>query len=225
MDVTLTKIISAINWPGAIILICIFFFIFFRKPISALINRIRSLEKFGVRATMDNVQQKPDDYKTLNAKLDSVGESGESQIINTIKYYSFISAEIYKNAVETDFDKIINRNDDEKKEILLKYAAVTQLQMEFLNIYYLIYGSQINILRHLNSLAMGDTQIALQSFYDNAKKTNPNFPFGYKFEQYMFFLLNHNLINEKNGNFVITEFGRDFLTYIIKAKLPEYKLF
>ena len=95
----------------------------------------------------------------------------------------------------------------------------------FERIYYLIFGSQIRLLQHLNS-AFSAPKEEFKFYFDNTVELNPAFFKDYDYDQYLNFLIGNNLIDEdKNGIIAVSIIGRDFLKYIVEEGLSDYKLY
>ena len=128
----------------------------------------------------------------------------------------------YEERIKKDLE---NRRIDDKKaiEILCRHLAGTQIALNFEQIYSTIWGSQINLLKYLNSrVPTGDTADNLKViFYETAAIIHPLIYAGYPFENYLYFLRSRTLIMEENGIYNITNLGRDFLVYMMQTGKSE----
>jgi hypothetical protein len=122
-----------------------------------------------------------------------------------------------------------NRGLDDKKaiDILSRHLAATQLALRFEYIYSSIWGSQINLLKYLNSRApYGDTVESIKSiFYETATSLYPEVYNNYSFEAYIHFLISRTLIVQSDNIFNITNLGRDFLIYLIQTGKSESRAY
>lgn len=120
-------------------------------------------------------------------------------------------------------DDIKNRGltDPEAIEALIRYLANAQITLVFNEIDRKIWGSQVELLQHLNS-SPGCSAEALRFFYDLAvsRATNQEAFREYTFEQYLQFLTGHGLITEHIGYYIISQLGRDFLIFLTAKGAP-----
>lgn len=111
--------------------------------------------------------------------------------------------------------------DVETIAVLIRHLAGTQIELSFNEIYYHIWGSQVELLQYLNS-SSGSSAERLRFFYDLAisRATNREVFREYTFEQYLHFLMNHGLITELTGSYFISQRGRDFLIFLTAKGAP-----
>lgn len=204
------ELVDSIKWPIAIIIIIILFL----KPIKNLINRITKVG-FG--------------NKTLEASQQSVTKKIEDQEISAIdraiNLFRTETIEMFEDAVEreTDINKL--KSDSERIERLKNYSTIIYIKRHFDTIYTSIFGSQIRILQRLNTLNP-ENKDSIEVYYENAKRSNPNFYENYSYNDYLHFLINFNLIIvEKDETIQITILGADFLKYLIESNKDLDKLF
>ena len=116
---------------------------------------------------------------------------------------------------ESGFEEV--KSESGKVEILLKYSEALYLILSFERLYNVIFGSQLNILEHVNTYN-SETKESLKRFYDSSKQQYPEFYATYTYDEYFKFLLSMETItlNEK-GQCQITWLGRDFLKYIVET--------
>jgi hypothetical protein len=109
--------------------------------------------------------------------------------------------------------------------VLIRQLAVTQLWLRAEYFYRTIFGSQIQILKFLNTRP-GSTKAELLGFYEQAKANFPKLYATYSFEQYLQYLLRGPLILEDApDHYAITWAGREFLKWMTDQGLVETKLF
>src|SRR5690606_30773553 len=103
---------------------------------------------------------------------------------------------------------------NKKVEILTKYAEALYLILSFDRLYNTIFGNQLFILDLVNTNNT-QTKEDLRIFYDNAREKYPNFFDTYPYDDYIEFLISHELIVFSNDGYcAITWLGRDFLKYL-----------
>jgi hypothetical protein len=78
-----------------------------------------------------------------------------------------------------------------------------------------IFGSQLEILLHLNSRPDGETLENIRTFYERAAQTFPEAYKSYSFEAYLRFLENSELITREDQRVLITPKGRGLFHYMM----------
>jgi hypothetical protein len=78
----------------------------------------------------------------------------------------------YQEYVKTESNYINQPTDREKYETLLKYSTTLYIYKTFEMIYNLIWGSQIQLIQYLNSVASAENTV-LEFYYNNAKTSFP----------------------------------------------------
>lgn len=130
--------------------------------------------------------------------------------------------EEFEEKINADLEQIAN--DPEKVDVLVKNLAQQQLSIYFEKIYFSIFGSQIKLLENLAVMGNGgETAKNLSVIFLHAKTNNPDYFGDWQFSDYMDFLLNWNLVEIKDNLYVISKYGRAFLTYITAARLNKNK--
>jgi hypothetical protein len=121
--------------------------------------------------------------------------------------------------------KKLNINQEEQVNILVRHLAVTQLCHRAEFIYRTIFGSQIILLKFLNTSGVG-TKAHLSQIYEIAKSQSPEVYANYSFEQYLHYLLTWILITTPdNEQYFITIAGQEFLKWMTAARVSENKPF
>jgi len=119
--------------------------------------------------------------------------------------------QIRKSLVDS---KITDQNEREK--VLVRHLAVSQIARSFDRVYWLIFGSQIRALMHLNTHAMDRLQDGvMKNLYDQAAAKYSDFYATYAFEQWIEFLEREGLLEKNDGNVRITLVGREYLKYLV----------
>jgi len=197
-------LIKVLVWPAAIVIIGCIFMRLFRPSIEALLGRIREIGPSGLKATPNQTQTSTD---AKEMPVDELMKDFDNPLLKEREVA--ISADLDKRGVSTEADKV---------RLLTRHLAVMQLSFFFEAVYQLIWGSQIYILEHLNTIRMGDSAKNLKElFYDDALKKYPDYFANYSYENYLGFLKNTGLIMEKNGNLLITNTGVEFLQYLARS--------
>ncbi len=110
-----------------------------------------------------------------------------------------------------------------KKTLAYLTVEFSKLRMEkeFLVLYFASYGSQLSILDFLNSVPKFDEGFA-RNLFEEKRKTNDRIK-NMKYEQYIGFLTNNNLVESNNGMMNITAKGTEFLTFLTKTGYTLYR--
>jgi hypothetical protein len=138
-----------------------------------------------------------------------------SSFSSTVSRVSGIKGIEFVN-ISQDMNDLIENNPKktDKKEIEKWY--------KFEKIYRVIYGSQISLLDALNSYPTSNENI---KFYYN--KASDYYSESYKtisLEQWTQFLIKKGLCVEENGVYKITDFGIEFLLYLVKNGMNKNKI-
>ena len=131
---------------------------------------------------------------------------------------------LQENSIKADLEGQ-DLTDTETIEVLIRHLAGTQLELIFNEIDYRIWGSQVELLQHLNS-SLGSSAEELRGFYNLAvrRSANPGEFVKYTFEQYLQFLTGYGLVTELTGLYFISQFGRDFLIFLTNRGSPKKSL-
>ncbi len=201
MEATIAYAVAALVF-GAV------FIIIFKKQIIELFPR---LKKFGLTGVILSENQKGSlegtdprrEAETLIRQLDS-------NLIREIE--DNIKAEFAQRKL----------SGPEAVPVLIKYFAVVYIEYLFLNIYRIIWGSQINLLDYLNT-QNGQSREALKIFYDIGTSQYPDVYENYSYDQWLGYLKDQVLLREDNAMFRITVRGREFLLYLTRSGLSRNK--
>lgn len=199
--------LRVLAWPTATLSIVWYF----RKELSALLNRIQDIK-----------------YKdwTLNAPnqitlTDEISEDVKDKIKETIQE----KREEIKSK-ETLPPSPSKEQLQSQVDALLTQVATVQSAFRFERIYNLIFGTQIMTLQNLKKNVGGMWHVALASWYEDVRAQDPTLK-NYPFSDYIGFLLNAKLIQSiespKGRMYIITDLGTDFLEYIEKSRYPKFK--
>ena len=192
------------SWPLVVLIIVVFALILFRKPISDLIPKIRSLGigKTGLETHSPQLLQKEQEKK-----------SPAEEMMRAFDNKLLLDREdIIKKDLES---KVLNQG--EMLNVLIRHLAMTQLTLRFEYLNSLIWGSQIEILQNLNSSPHGMTVELIKPRYDFAADIYSVQFANYSFEKYLDFLISNILIVNQDNRYFITVLGREFLTFLVQT--------
>lgn len=201
----LIKIIGLFAWPLVALIGGIFIFIFFRKEVSSFINRIRSVGKGSIETTSGAREEAA--AKTGNTARREFMENPQSVVLS--EQEQRIKADLISRGLES--------NNKDTIDVLVRELAQTQLDNAFLDTYYLIYGSELRLLQHLNSITgAAYTDGQLSRYVDVVRAQFPNRPNIESRESFMSVLVVSNLVTRNDNGYFITELGREFLAWIVR---------
>lgn len=210
-----------ISWP-VVVFIGI---LVFRKPLAALLGRESvqvGLSKEGLTLAASAAVKIQAGSEPVAKGLSDPETEKRLEAVRNINVVPIALEQA--GLIRTDLEKL-GVNQEEQVEILVKHLAVTQLWLRAEITYRIIFGSQIALLKALNTLNSG-TRAQLSQFYENAKAQFPQLYANYSFEQYLHYLLSQSLITAQDPDrFAITVAGKEFLKWMTEMGLAENKPF
>ena len=202
----ISALVPALAWPAAVVI----FFIWFRKPIAAIIERIKKISPSGGIETGSTPSQKSTTEDKKSA--DELMRGFDSIVL--LEQEENIRKELQKYDLSTP---------EKTESILIKHLASTGLALRFEQINKVIWGSQIKILEKLNSTIDGATKEDLLPYYNMAVEQNPDIISAYSFENYMDYLIRNILVLQDGTHYKITNLGVDFLGYLVNTGQTGYR--
>lgn len=126
--------------------------------------------------------------------------------------------------IRRDLEQLqLNTPTDATVDLLVNHLALTQCAAAAERLYRLIFGSQIAILKCLNTRT-DSPEAPIRAIYGEAKGRYPAFYESYSFEEYIQFLVSWELITvTADHKYKITETGREFLGYMVSLGLSDEK--
>lgn len=196
---TFLKILEVIKWPfvAIVAIVC------FRRCIAAFINRAR-----GVKYPGGEIQAGPPPQ-----------DAAEIEVGSAEKFLQALNSPVL-----LDTEKVIREvlakegiaTAEDKEKVLIRHLAIAQLKFTFSRIDFQIYLGQLKIIEVLNSNS-APKQMAMD-VYNKAIASYPEFLKDYPFEKYLGFLKTNNLILEHEDTLSITQFGREFLAFLVRTE-------
>jgi hypothetical protein len=169
-----------------------------------LISRITSNGKSGLKAEpLPEVQREKQKSEAVQELLLAVGNS-----IALADIEGRIKAEIVERGLGNDEDTV---------KVLIKHLAGARLLLEFEQIYNLIFGSQIYLLKKLNEIVgQGQNNQFVEAHFQHVKTMFAKELGSWSFDQYMTFLFARMLVVNNKGIYHITNLGVEFLTWMAR---------
>lgn len=179
--------------------------VIFYKPIARLIDRISGASKEGITF------ERPQEIGEVKPKLLSFTELMKEPI----------SASILERekTVQAQLQAFNLKSEEEKISALSRALATARIALEFNNIAYTIFGSQVTLLVQLSGTHNGITQNQAEAIFEQAKTAFPELHDGKKFDDWLIYLRSNNLITLNDDKIDITQFGTDFLKHLVDSRL------
>lgn len=195
--------LSWLAWPGVVLILGVAFLFLFRKPIASFLFRATEVSKSGIRAAAAQGQIAEVSSSTA---AENLMRSFDSEALLTRE-------EMILGLLR---DRGVGGAPDQVK-VLARHLAAFQLAYSYQRIDRLIFGSQLEILLHLNTLSSPVPRDSVRPFYEQAVAEAPDFFSSYPFESYLGFLSSNGLIHDANGQLTITPEGRYFLVFLAQT--------
>ncbi|MCH8135429.1 MAG: hypothetical protein IIB77_05565 [Proteobacteria bacterium] len=208
LDITL-QILGVVKWP-VIALIGIWWF---KKEFSDLMGRIRKVNKGGVKFR-DKTRQPmiaPDRPTPGDEQYEQMMQYGYSNLLPDAE-----------RLIDKDFAEREIVRDEQKIDILRRHLAVTQIYLQFQQIHAFIFGSQVALLRDLNSVVLEGRNQEYIDAWANAVIAREQLE-GWTAQQYMAYLLTSNLVlfDEDAQIWKLSLLGQDYLLWILRENKLE----
>ncbi|XVJ69678.1 MAG: hypothetical protein HEQ39_08495 [Rhizobacter sp.] len=197
--------IEAVAWPIATFVFAGFATLLFRKPIERVLERISSASKDGV------LFGRPQDLEP--PKLEAVGFD---ELIQQPISATVIERE---KSVVADLDKLPLKSDSERIVLLRRAIASLNVELEYTRVAHIIFGSQLNFLVQLAGTRNGLPRSHAENMYSEAVKNFPDVYANRQFGSWMDYLIFHGLVVLREDRIDITQYGTDFLKYLVDARL------
>jgi hypothetical protein len=146
----------------------------------------------------------------------SVDRSGGFRRLRGEAVRPFESVALRENetAIRADLDRRAPMDLNRRVDLLVTHLATAHLIFSFEIISRTIWGSQIDLLLHVNTQLAGEAIENLRTYYAAAAAQAPDNLSGYSFDRYLGYLQNQGLVNEFGGRIHITNFGKEFLAHL-----------
>jgi hypothetical protein len=195
-----------------------------RRNLGALIDRASEFKAFGVETKLTPQLSQREQIDT--EKIDSgVRPVGRQDAIAGAPPNSPLYEPFELHAREAFMSRYPDDPELRFAWVLRLYAETHVLRMHESS-YRVIFGSQIQALRHLN-LVRSVPQTGLREFYDKAKAVNPLIYVKITFQTWCDFLAAQGYVtiaSDAEQVVTITVLGQDFLLWMTRVSAPDNKL-
>ena len=187
------------TWPFVSLILGVVALILFRKPLSGLINRLRKAGPW-LEAAPPETQQS---LQKLDETVQDLMNFGSSPAV--LYRERLIKEDIETRQIANAGEKLVN--------ILVRQLAVTRLALSCEQIYNIIFGSQIHLLRAINNA--GTSGLPMNSVVGHFEHVAQLFPALQTFtiKGYLGYLFDANLMTAQNDVCYIMPDGTEFLVW------------
>jgi len=188
-------------WPAVVIVICIAAFVILRPAFIRLLDRVSKASKDGISFDRGQERGMPE---TPPLSFDDLMKLPiTASILDREKY------------LKTYIETLKLKSDSDKTDVLVRFLSFSRLEIEFNNISYHIFGSQVDLLNHLSGNLYGLILSQIEPIYNLAKETYPASYENRTLNDWLNYLITNNLITQNNDRIIITQYGKDFLKHLI----------
>lgn len=199
--------LAILNWPVVVLVIALVAMFVFRTPLSALIQRTKSVGKTGIETYYEAQPAEPRDEKKA---IDEFLKTYDNPLISEAE--DLIRQDLKQRKIETPPDR---------EKALIRSCASLNIILRFERDAQSIWRSQLGLLRFLNARAGGANIDESVEFYEVGKRLFPKWYVDYPFEKWLVFLQSSNLIERNNSRVAISVEGREFLKYLVASGRPD----
>jgi hypothetical protein len=198
-------VIEVLRWPAAVVVIAVVGFAVFRAAINRLLDRTRKISRDGVEVeAAEQAERLQAQGGPEVPKLPTWSEANQSPML----------IEEMTRLRKVLSERIPAGEQDERETLLIAALAESGITINFLHIYRLIYGSQLDALDFISSFSPTKPE-QLDHFYDFTKTELPEVTF----EAWLDFLVTNVLVLRDEDGLTITVKGREFLAFLARAGL------
>jgi hypothetical protein len=188
------------TWPGVALIIAVTAMVLFRKQIGSFIIRAKSISRVGIE-TFD-----PPQGQSINQS------SGLEEFMKTFDNPLIIQVE---ESIKAGLITLKIESSTDREKALVRDLARVNLILHFERAYGIMWASQLNLLRKLNSKPLGILFNEGQEYYNQGKELYPDWYGNYRYEDWINFLVSFKLVEIDGQMLHLTLAGREFLKYII----------
>ena len=186
----------------------------FRAQIAGFLTRVKSVGRHGVSTLATSGQ------RSIEQQADAPTSKEVQDLLQSFDSPALLQQERVLFA-DLEARKLDSTSDTTK--VLVRHLAKTRLVLACEFVYRFIFGSQIALLKRINMMGGGMSEANAHEFYQAVASAHPDvFPADLP-GPYLDFLVRQGLLFSKDGHFLITDFGREFLTWLAQSGALENK--
>ncbi len=188
-------------------LICYFGTLFlFKKQLVGKISGLTSAGRDGVH--FETRLQEADPHQVTSSSYEELMSQPMSSTV--LECEKSISASLSRTQLDSDVKRMA---------FLKRWLAITTTERNYYRIAHLIYGSQVRLLIQLAGTANGLAYDKAQEVFNQALREFPALHGERKLEDWLAYLHTTHLVADLNDRIDITQYGKDFLAYLVEARL------
>lgn len=201
--------IDIVNWPVATTILGGLAIFAFRPALSRLVDRLQSASKDGIKFDRPQSSSPPQIPLTfielMNLPLSPSAALREQEITDQLHQWQI-------------------QEPSQQAAALARALARTYVNFEFSVIANTVFGSQVLILEHLTSEPQGLAIADANDVYALAQSQSPELHAERTAEEWINYMIVRRLITAAEDSIAITQYGRDFLKFLIDESLtfPRY---
>ena len=202
----MSQAIAALGWPHFSFAFGLIFVLLFRAQIGALLGRVTSIDKSGIR-TQALPDAQAEGTKRLEAAQELLLAIGDTVVLKEVE--ARIRNDLESRKLETT---------GETSKVLIKYLAASMCFLEFEQIHSAIFSSQISLLRRLNQVqGSGQAETDVEGYFRSVQILQAPIFDDWTAERYLSFLLSKNLVTNQDGRVHLTHLGNEYLIWLAKS--------
>lgn len=202
----MSEALAALSWPHFSFAFGLFFVLLFRTQIAALLGRVTSIDKTGIR-THALPDAQAEGTKRLEAAQELLLAIGDTVVLKEVE-----------TRIRNDLESRKLETSGETSKVLIKYLAASMCILEFEQIHSAIFSSQIGLLRRLNQFqGTGQAATDVEEYFRSVQILQaPTFD-DWSTERYLSFLSTKNLVTNQDGRVHLTHLGNEYLIWLAKS--------
>jgi hypothetical protein len=201
-------------WPIAVVAFGVFFVLLFRAQIAGFLTRVKSVGRHGVSTLA------PAGQHSIEQQADAPTSKEVQELLQSFDSPSLLHQE---RVLIADLQARGLDSSSDTTKVLVRHLAKTRLNLGCEFVYRLIFGSQIALLKNINTMGGGMSEADAHQYYQAVASAYPDIFPADQPEPYLDFLVRQSLLFPKDRHFLITDFGREFLVWLAQCGASENK--
>ncbi len=200
------------SWP----FIVLFMFLGLRKYFVAILKKIKDEVRIKDNKISMGEPSQPDIGSSSENTLSNIPTTTAKNKKKREKGYDLPELpdnglKEYTLEIENDLKKKLEESPYKKMDIIVRDSTNYRIATEFERIYRIIYGSQMRLLRNLDTCKELSKKETIK-FFKQEKRKIPDSDI--EFEPWVRFLVSQGLLSYSEDEYKITNKGRAFITYV-----------
>jgi len=150
-----------------------------------------------------------DAYQQPTSKTITHNEEAVKDIMEAGQEFKVVAEQERNIRADLTFRKV--NHEGAAAELLIHSTAIAQVNTWFEKTYNTIFGSQISLLRKLSGYSGGILHKDIENHFIEAQSNAPDPLDNWDLNQYLHYLFDSKLVEEKGDSLIITDRGKDFL--------------